>query len=224
MAATPDTVTFIGFQRPQANYYKMPNVWVEIMAYIDNLSELKVDEYLLRHTWWFQEYGMFKHLTIDEFMYGRKSHGQRMDSGTNLSERAVRNGLNRAEAYGFIEVYVDDSDKARIKKYYRLKMQPEAVETPREIEVQTLHPRGAQSNPRTEKDTVERQIYLSKGLRPTAQVEVVAKRTKPKKKRLPDTRGKIRNQTDALSSQIEHKTFPLWRQEYLIQGGEFHVF
>src|SRR5215203_227391 len=107
---------FSGFDRPESNYFRMPNTWTDITAEIDNLAELKVVQYILRHTWGYQEYDLKKHITIDEFMRGRKRRdGTRMDKGTGLSERAVRYGLDKAVANGYVEEARDDSDRARIK-------------------------------------------------------------------------------------------------------------
>ena len=50
----------------------MPTVWIDICARIDNLAELKVVQYVLRHTWGYQEYGIKKRITIDEFISGRR--------------------------------------------------------------------------------------------------------------------------------------------------------
>jgi hypothetical protein len=171
---TTDPVKFIGFSQPKSNYYKVPNEWVEILAFLDNVAEIKILNYLIRHTWGFQEYGIFKHLTVDEFMNGRKhKDGSRFDSGTGLSEMSVRNGIRRALEHGFIEVEIDDRDKGRIKKYYRLKMQQpdhelnepdelernqqqEEKEEMEEIGVQSLDPNPTKFRPRSEKDTLER--------------------------------------------------------------------
>lgn len=133
---------FRGFVPPKKNFFLMPNELIDINAEIDNLAELKVVQYVLRHTWGYQEeayekpgarYNKFKHITIDEFMHGRayKRRGPngeviRMDKGTGLSEMAVRNGIKRAVEDGYIECEEDASDKARIKKYYKLRIfQPE---------------------------------------------------------------------------------------------------
>jgi hypothetical protein len=167
---------FQGFQTPHSNYFRVPNDWPSITAKIDNLAELKCVEYVLRHTWGYSEYGVLKHISNDEFVGGRRrKDGSRIDEGTGLSLRAVRDGLNKAVDHGFLNEFVDDSDKGRIKKYYSLKMQdPIEVEESGEDEGdtlleaqilggQTLPPprqslphRRAKESPRTEKDTKER--------------------------------------------------------------------
>ncbi len=172
---------FAGFDPPESNYFRLPADWIDITASITNIAELKVVQYILRHTWGFQEYGIKKHITIDEFVRGRKRRdGTRMDKGTGLSERAVRYGLADALTHGFIEELVDDADRARIKKYYSLKMRgmspepsdddepaaaPSRADSRRDLqaEVQTLHPgvqslpgRGANAAPRTEIETLEK--------------------------------------------------------------------
>lgn len=79
--------------------------------------------YLFRHTWGFQEFDKPKKLTTDEFMKGRKKKdGTRLDDGTGLSDRGVKNGLAEAIKHGYIVYHVDDSDKGRIKKYYMIKV------------------------------------------------------------------------------------------------------
>lgn len=121
-----DELRFAGFEEPTANYFKMPNSWTDITARIENMSELKVVEYILRHTWGWNEYGVKKKITVDEFMHGRKGrNGLRMDAGTGLSESSVKRGLAAALAHGLIEEEVDDRDKARTKKYYCLRMRNE---------------------------------------------------------------------------------------------------
>jgi DNA-binding PadR family transcriptional regulator len=166
---------FSGFDRPESNFFRMPNSWTDITAEIDSIAELKVVEYILRHTWGYQEYGVKKHITIDEFVNGRRRHdGSRMDKGTGLSERAVYDGLRKAVENRLIDEETDDSDRGRIKKSYSLRMR-ENGRADEELQslrpgVQSLHPplqelhpgpqtlqaRGASNAPRTEKETQER--------------------------------------------------------------------
>ncbi len=118
---------FEGFIPPTRNYFPMPNMWIDICAQIDNLAELKVIQYVLRHTWGYQEYdGTPKAITTDEFMHGRKRKAEqsRMDKGTGLSNRSVIDGLRRAVDHGYLTCTVNDEDKARISKAYALKMAP----------------------------------------------------------------------------------------------------
>lgn len=133
----PITPIINGF-RPhiaQSSYFNVPAIFVDVVATIDNLAELKVVMYIMRHTWGFREYNSPKRITIDEFMHGRKKADRtRMDSGTGLSERAVMQGLQRAIAHGFVVCYVDDSDQARVKHYYQMRMQEEQ-EVPESPEV-----------------------------------------------------------------------------------------
>src|SRR5690349_16843266 len=83
---------FEGFDIPESNYYKTPNEWISICARIDNLAELKVVQYVMRHTWGFQEFGILKHISNDEFVRGRWQRSrktgkmERMDEGTGLTE------------------------------------------------------------------------------------------------------------------------------------------
>jgi hypothetical protein len=165
---------FEGFVPPEKNFFHMPNIWTDISADIDSLAEIKIIEYVIRHTWGYQEYGITKTITNDEFQFGRKrSDGSRIDKGTGLSDRSVKDGIKRAIAEGYIYCEVDDSDKARIKKSYGLTMfsSVEGKNLPPEIrgEVSTprtgsIYPSGSKNVPpyqedsthRTEKDTKER--------------------------------------------------------------------
>lgn len=172
---------FDGFTIPQKNYFPMPNIWIDICAQIDNLAELKVVQYVLRHTWGYREYGIPKAITIEEFMSGRRrADGSRIDNGTGLkSDRSVKDGIKAALDHGYLLCEVDDSDKGRIKKSYALKMAPGEVDTtpPEENrgvdttpqrgrkylsgrqklppEGQNLPPREVGNTPRSEKDTLE---------------------------------------------------------------------
>ena len=116
-------VDFEGFDIPESNWFKMPNNWTNMTAKMTSLAELKVVEYVLKHTWGYQEFGISKKITTDEFMNGRRRHdGTRIDQGTGLSNRSVIDGLRRAVVDGLLIEEIDDSDKARIKKYYSLRM------------------------------------------------------------------------------------------------------
>ncbi len=120
---------FPGFRRPDSAYFSLPNEWTDITADIQSLAELKIVEYIARHTWGFNEYGGKKHITTDEFMHGRlKGKDTRMDRGTQLSDRGVKDGIELAEKHGYIVITTDESDKARIRKYYGLKMLPVEVD------------------------------------------------------------------------------------------------
>src|SRR5437764_2379763 len=119
---------FQGFSKPEANFFRLPNEWTDITAHITSLAEIKLVEYVLKHTWGYSEFNMVKKITTDEFMYGRKrKDGTRIDEGTGLSKPSVIAGLSSAVKHRLLEEETDESDKARIKKYYMLKMK-----TPRE--------------------------------------------------------------------------------------------
>lgn len=112
-----------GISFPNRDFFKVPHDFIEAMARIDNLSELKVIIYVMRHTWGFQEYEAHKKITTDEFMHGRKRNdGSRMDRGTGLSNRSIIDGIEKARKHGFLECEVSTKDAGRIEKSYRLKM------------------------------------------------------------------------------------------------------
>jgi hypothetical protein len=120
-----NTVAFPGFPHPDIEgFTRVPNEFIENeMAKIDNMAELKVILYAMRHTWGYQEYGEWKFISIDEFANGRKrKDGTRMDSGTGLGTTAVKSGLRCASKHGYLIQGYDRKDLARIRKAYYLKM------------------------------------------------------------------------------------------------------
>ncbi len=167
MNKLPD-LHFQGFSKPEANFFRLPNEWTDITARITSLAEVKLVEYVLKHTWGYSEFDMVKKITTDEFMYGRKKkNGERIDSGTGLSKPSIIQGLTSAVQHGLLEVEIDDSDKARIKKYYKLKMKTTFEDEPGQragepdvknlyIGVKNFDSRGKKSLQRSEKYTIER--------------------------------------------------------------------
>ena len=166
---------FEGFSKPEANFFRLPNEWTDITAKVTSLAEMKLVEYVLKHTWGYSEFDMVKKITTDEFMHGRKKKsGERVDIGTGLSNKSVIEGLQKAVAHGLLEVEIDDADKARIKKYYKLKMKtPIAEDEPEQKElhadvkkvhigVKKVHSDYVTSSHRSEKDTKERYINVTK--------------------------------------------------------------
>lgn len=145
---------FKGFDRPTENYSKLPHSLIDSLPEMDTVAEIKVVLYLLRHTWGFSEFGKPKKLTTDEFANGRKRKDQsRMDAGTGLSDNSVRAGLAKAVEHGFILVETDESDKARIEKWYCLNMGDDSNIESRGANFEGL---GANFAERTEKETIER--------------------------------------------------------------------
>src|SRR2546430_2215970 len=118
---------------------------------------------------------MVKKSTTDDVKYGRKKkNGERVDKGTGLSKPSVIAGLKSAVKHGLLEEEIDDSDKARIKKCYKLKMRnpieeedPEKEEVHADVKklyigVKNFNIRGKTSLHRSEKDTLERYINVIK--------------------------------------------------------------
>jgi len=147
-------MSFSGFSIPEQNYSKLPHEFIDIMAEVDSLAELKVTLYVLRHTWGFSEYDKPKKITTDEFENGRKrKDGSRMDKGTGLSSNSILAGLERAVERGTLLVEVDDTDKARIRKYYSLNMSDNSKVEPSSSKAEPL---PSKVEERTEKETKER--------------------------------------------------------------------
>lgn len=150
---------FPGFDIPRQNWFRLPNDWTNLTAEMRSWAEQKVIEYVLRHTWGFQEYGMLKRITLDEFENGRKRRdGSRMDQGIGMRRQAIISGIRQAVEDGFLVEEVDNRDKARIKKYYGLRMlsHPEQGYEDHTPEVRSSHTGGVAITLRTEKETLER--------------------------------------------------------------------
>lgn len=155
---------FPGFPRPRANHFPMPDIWIDICAYIDNMAELKVVQYVLRHTWAAYEYDVVRRITVKEFMFGIVDAytGERIDSGTGLSEQSVRNGLKKALEHGLLVCEEDHADRSDIKKFYRLHLYGE-VQTldlkpldPQTLDLQRLDPSASSYQGGGEVQTLDR--------------------------------------------------------------------
>ena len=115
---------FKGFEYPKENWSKYPH---ELINHYPELAEkpssLFVLNYILRHTWGYQEFEKLRRISIDEFEHGRKGKdGSRLDRGVGFSAPTIISTLKWLEERGFILVEIDRHDAARIKKYYRLRM------------------------------------------------------------------------------------------------------
>jgi hypothetical protein len=141
---------FRGFELPQQNWFRLPNAWTDITCDISSLAELKVVEYVLRHTWGYREFGLAKRISTDEFMRGRRrKDGSRLDRGTGLAKQSVIDGLRKAVVHGYLLEDVDRSDKGRVKKYYSLRMNRAATAARSESDDSPsgLRPYGSGQNP-----------------------------------------------------------------------------
>lgn len=152
MGKTP----FSGFVVPEQNWSKMPHAFINAMDIVETVSEMKVIVYIMRHTWGFSEFGEPKKITLDEFMNGRKKRdGSRIDNGTGLSKPSVVDGLKRAVKHGFVKAEIDDSDKARVKKFYSLHMEQGKGLNTLTPDVKDINPDSKTTLHRTEKETKE---------------------------------------------------------------------
>lgn len=156
-------MTFNGWGIPQENWSKLPHCFIEALPLVETLAEIKVILYVLRHTWGYQDDE--KRISVDEFVNGRRytrrylerhpGTPDRIDGGIGMSANSVKDGIERAVKHGFIEVYTDDTDKARIRKYYSLSASNLGGQklTPRPSKVDPL---PSKVDPRTKKETLER--------------------------------------------------------------------
>lgn len=161
---TPDNVIpFAGFKPPEANYFKVPNMFWDIEDL--TIHERFVLLYILRHTWGYQEFGIYKAITIDEFQNGRKtSDGKRMDKGCGVSRGAISQALTALSSKGYILIETDASDLARVKKSYMLNMAKDSVHMMNAEFIERTQ--SSSSGNRTEKETIERKILPPTPMQP----------------------------------------------------------
>ena len=137
---------FQGFEEPKENWSKLPHQLIDALPEIKTIGEMKVVLYVLRHTWGYRD--EYKRITMDEFENGRKrKDGTRLDSGTGLSKPTIRAGIKSAVEDGFLFVSTDITDPGRVKKLYSLA----------EYGGKKLYPRGKETLPRTEKETIKKE-------------------------------------------------------------------
>jgi hypothetical protein len=149
-----DSPTFEGFSEPTENWFKFPIQLINCLPDFDK-KQIVLLTYLLRHTWGYQDDDP-KKITIDEFMNGRKKRdGTRIDRGTGLAKTSIVDGLDMLEKAGFITVEIDDSDKARIEKWYAPRMSKIPTS-----DVQNLDIGGTKNGHRTEKDNIDRKKVI----------------------------------------------------------------
>ena len=149
--------SFQGFDVPRENWFRLPNEWTDVTARMRSWAEHKVVEYVLRHTWGFQEYAGLKRISLDEFENGRRrSDGSRIDHGIGMRRQAIISGIRQAVKDGYLIEEVDASDRGRTKKYYGLHMLAAGGCDDHTPGVCSSHPRSMITIPRSEKDTEER--------------------------------------------------------------------
>lgn len=111
--------------------------WAIISAFIDNLAEFKIVEYIYRNCW-----DMLTEITIEQFMNGYcDEEGYKVDYGTGLSKPSVLIGIKRAVKHGLIVCEVDDRDKTAIRKYYQIRFDQATVKNlyPDEMEQEEFY-------------------------------------------------------------------------------------
>jgi len=114
---------FEGFRYPKSNFFSLPNEWTDITHDMTSLAEMKCVEYVLRHTWGWQEFEEARRISLDEFEHGRKrKNGSRWDRGIGMSQPSIIKGIKEAVKHGFLEANTESGDKGRARKFYRLRM------------------------------------------------------------------------------------------------------
>lgn len=144
--STHSKTPFFGFEHPQENYFRLPNGWFDIRAWVRACLEaigreacrldglLKWLEYLIKHSWGCLNFLPIR-LTTEEFKDGHRrakrdgTRGTRMDLGTGLSSCTLVRVIQHLLDLGLIEREVDDSDGARVKPWYLPRLRPTGDES-----------------------------------------------------------------------------------------------
>jgi len=94
-----DAETWIGFNRPEANYFMVPTIWTDLTSDVNSATFILTVEYFFRHTWgWQGGWDEPCWLTEDEIASGRRYRspqrcGERYDDGIGYSTRSIRDAL-----------------------------------------------------------------------------------------------------------------------------------
>ena len=126
---------FTGFACPEANWYRLPNDWFDVWADLRQQTgrarikgPLLATEYVIKHTWGWQNFNTPVRLSWHDFQYGRRSGTRNLDHGTGLARRALRLAITDEQAWGLLE---HPRDAAGQPTYtYRPRMLPPAPDTP----------------------------------------------------------------------------------------------
>lgn len=128
--AEDNMLVFGGFDGPEQNWSRLPHQLIAALPLIDSLAELKVVLYVLRHTWGYHDAD--KRITLGEFTHGRRRRdGTRLDGGVGMCESAVKDGIRRALADGFITRAPDGRSDGLQSWCYALAMRQETAEVVR---------------------------------------------------------------------------------------------
>jgi hypothetical protein len=131
---------FAGFSPPTANYYRLPNGWFDIwrqarqtLAENDRpariVAPLKITEYVIKHTWGWQNFADPIRLSRNDLRLGRMGKNGRLDRGTGLgSEATISRGIELAISLGLLEQVANNHDPARQERYYLPRLDPQAVD------------------------------------------------------------------------------------------------
>jgi hypothetical protein len=131
---------FIGFTPPTANYYRLPNNWFDIwrqarqtLAENDRpariVAPLKITEYVIKHTWGWQNFADPIRLSRSDLRQGRQGKNDRLDRGTGLgSEATISRGIDLALSLGLLEQIANNDDPARQQRSYLPRLDPQAVD------------------------------------------------------------------------------------------------
>ena len=126
---------FTGFAYPEANWYRLPNDWFDIWADLRQQTgrarikgPLLVTQYVIKHTWGWQNFATPVRLSWHDFQYGRRSGTRNLDHGTGLARRALRHALADVQAWGLLEHPRDDDGQPTYT--YRPRMLPPNSDSP----------------------------------------------------------------------------------------------
>jgi hypothetical protein len=141
----PAPSRFAGFEQPKTNYFKVPNVWTDLMRRISSASTILCIEYFFRHAWGYQnEDGIW--LDAEQVSRGRlKRDGTRYDKGVGYDVSTTYRSLEEGVTLGFL-VWKDFHDGNYTKHLYNLRL------TGMPVDANGQYHEGTQPHSSAEKD------------------------------------------------------------------------
>ncbi|MCC7352443.1 MAG: hypothetical protein IT330_01705 [Anaerolineae bacterium] len=126
----PASPPFLGWERPERNFYRLPHTWFATLARLRRAWQLRsianlirLVEYIIRWTWGEGHFDRPIRLTLDELEHGkvtgrRKGVRIRADTGCGISGSHLGEAIQLAVDLGLITREVDRRDLGRVRQFF----------------------------------------------------------------------------------------------------------
>lgn len=110
-----------GDRQPEHSFLQSTRAFCKLLYEIGS-PEVRCATFIFENTICYQEFDTAKHITLDEFVNGRKRvNGTRFTDGCHIADRAnVNRALQNLENQQHVVIDVEAHDGARKKRFYRL--------------------------------------------------------------------------------------------------------